>query len=53
LLRAAYLATLRDQARITNYLAIKILATNANMPASPASSPAPATSSPSPTDSKQ
>jgi peptidyl-prolyl cis-trans isomerase SurA len=53
LLRAAYLATLRDQARITNYLAIKILATNANMPASPASSPAPATSSPSPNDSKQ
>jgi peptidyl-prolyl cis-trans isomerase SurA len=54
LLRAAYLATLRDQAHITNYLALKILATDANMPASTASSPAaPAPKTPPSSDSKE
>jgi peptidyl-prolyl cis-trans isomerase SurA len=54
LLRAAYLATLRDQAHITNYLARQILATDANMPASAASSAtapaAPASPAASPKD---
>jgi peptidyl-prolyl cis-trans isomerase SurA len=46
LLRAAYLATLRDQAHITNYLARQIMATDANMPASETSSPAAPAASP-------
>jgi peptidyl-prolyl cis-trans isomerase SurA len=55
LLRAAYLATLRDRARIINYLARQILATDANVPASAASSPpaAPAASSTPAASSKQ
>lgn len=49
LLRAAYLATLRDQAHITNYLARQIMNANANMPASKGSSPASSTSQPAAT----
>lgn len=49
LLRAAYLATLRDQARITNYLARQIMAANASMSAAKASSPASSGSKPAAT----
>jgi peptidyl-prolyl cis-trans isomerase SurA len=49
LLRTAYLATLRDQAHITNFLARQILATGANLPVAAAGSPtAPADSAPGP-----
>jgi peptidyl-prolyl cis-trans isomerase SurA len=62
LLRAAYLASLRDQAHITNYLARQILASSGNLPADQAApaaaapaSPAsqPAAPSPKPPESKQ
>jgi len=52
LLRTAYLATLHDQARITNYLARQIMAADANMPASGSPS-APAAPAPAPGSSKQ
>ncbi len=41
LLRSAYLATLRDQAHITNYLAEQILESSGRLPAPPAATPAP------------
>ena len=48
LLRAAYLAELRDQAHVTNYLARQILATAGHLPAGQANQPATAPASPSP-----
>jgi peptidyl-prolyl cis-trans isomerase SurA len=48
LLRAAYLASLRDQAHITNYLARQILASSGDLPAGkPASPPASTDTAPS------